>query len=196
MCDFIHVLIFVIVSKCRKSPKLANIVMNVKNVRDVGMDAHYIPTTSIESMLEVTVFLLVGKIVCIWESSNKVSVDLNMSYVGSSDSKIWMFDLLRKYRLNNMVENHQPLRPLPAQKKCHCCVICLKWNSCKFWCVQNNIVAIKVCLVVWVCGEIDAKHFPQVKRSTLFKCAIMYIVGQATRQLRVSHIISMPTVSP
>ena len=27
LCDFIHVLIFVVVSKCRKSPKLTNIVM-------------------------------------------------------------------------------------------------------------------------------------------------------------------------
>jgi hypothetical protein len=27
LCDFIHVLIFVIVSKCRKSPKLTNIVI-------------------------------------------------------------------------------------------------------------------------------------------------------------------------
>ena len=27
LCDFIHVLIFVTVSKCRKSPKLTNIVM-------------------------------------------------------------------------------------------------------------------------------------------------------------------------
>ena len=28
LCDFIHVLIFVIVSKCQKSPKLTNIVMH------------------------------------------------------------------------------------------------------------------------------------------------------------------------
>jgi hypothetical protein len=27
MCDFIHVLIFVIVSKCRKNPKLTNIMI-------------------------------------------------------------------------------------------------------------------------------------------------------------------------
>ena len=27
LCDFIHVIIFVIVSKCRKSPKLTNKVM-------------------------------------------------------------------------------------------------------------------------------------------------------------------------
>ena len=30
MCDFIHVLIFVTVSKCRKSPKLANIVIDLQ----------------------------------------------------------------------------------------------------------------------------------------------------------------------
>ena len=28
-CDFIHVLIFVTVSKCRKSPKLTNIVIGI-----------------------------------------------------------------------------------------------------------------------------------------------------------------------
>jgi hypothetical protein len=30
LCDFIHVLMFVTVSKCRKSPKLTNIVINGK----------------------------------------------------------------------------------------------------------------------------------------------------------------------
>jgi hypothetical protein len=30
LCDLIHVLIFVIVSKCRKSPKLTNIVIEVQ----------------------------------------------------------------------------------------------------------------------------------------------------------------------
>jgi hypothetical protein len=30
LCDFIHVLIFVAVSKCRKSPKLTNIVIKEK----------------------------------------------------------------------------------------------------------------------------------------------------------------------
>ena len=29
LCDFIHFLIFVIVSKCQKNPKLTNIVINV-----------------------------------------------------------------------------------------------------------------------------------------------------------------------
>ena len=30
LCDFIHVLIFLIVSKCWKSPKLTNIVISVQ----------------------------------------------------------------------------------------------------------------------------------------------------------------------
>ena len=34
LCDFIYVLIFVTVSKCRKSPKLTNIVITDKNVHD------------------------------------------------------------------------------------------------------------------------------------------------------------------
>ena len=33
LCDFIHVLIFVTVSKCRKSPKLTNIVIYHKTER-------------------------------------------------------------------------------------------------------------------------------------------------------------------
>jgi hypothetical protein len=36
MCAFIHVLIFVIVSKCRKIPKLTNIV--IKDIIHVGED--------------------------------------------------------------------------------------------------------------------------------------------------------------
>jgi len=32
LCDFIHVLIFVTVSKCQKSPKLTNIVIQSKNL--------------------------------------------------------------------------------------------------------------------------------------------------------------------
>ena len=37
LCDFIHVLIFVIVSKCRKSPKLMNIVIHATfKGRDYG----------------------------------------------------------------------------------------------------------------------------------------------------------------
>jgi hypothetical protein len=31
VCDFIHALIFVTVSKCRKSPKLTNIVIQAMN---------------------------------------------------------------------------------------------------------------------------------------------------------------------
>ena len=31
LCDFIHVFIFINVSKCRKSPKLTNIVINEEN---------------------------------------------------------------------------------------------------------------------------------------------------------------------
>ena len=38
LCDFIHVLIFVIVSKCRKSPKLTNIVMNSLTVPHEGCE--------------------------------------------------------------------------------------------------------------------------------------------------------------
>ena len=32
LCDFIHVLIFVLVSKCRKSPKLTNIVILLQSL--------------------------------------------------------------------------------------------------------------------------------------------------------------------
>ena len=32
LCDFIHVLIFVTVLKCRKSPKLTNIVINARDI--------------------------------------------------------------------------------------------------------------------------------------------------------------------
>jgi hypothetical protein len=31
LCDFIHVLVFVTVSKCRKSPKLTNVVITRQN---------------------------------------------------------------------------------------------------------------------------------------------------------------------
>jgi len=37
LCDFIHVLIFVTVSKCQKSPKLMNIVIDVKKTFDKVM---------------------------------------------------------------------------------------------------------------------------------------------------------------
>jgi hypothetical protein len=37
LCDFIHVLIFVTVSKCRKSPKLTNIVIHPKFMRKAQM---------------------------------------------------------------------------------------------------------------------------------------------------------------
>ena len=40
LCDFIHVLIFVIVSKCRKSPNLTNIVMGQKASQKVS-HLHY-----------------------------------------------------------------------------------------------------------------------------------------------------------
>jgi hypothetical protein len=37
LCDFIHVLIFVTVSKCQKNPKLTNIVIDVKKTFDKVM---------------------------------------------------------------------------------------------------------------------------------------------------------------
>ena len=40
LCDFIHVLIFVIVSKCRKNPNLTNIVMRQKASQKVS-HLHY-----------------------------------------------------------------------------------------------------------------------------------------------------------
>jgi hypothetical protein len=40
LCDFIHVLIFVTVSKCRKSPKLTNIVINILNLFVLVADAN------------------------------------------------------------------------------------------------------------------------------------------------------------
>jgi hypothetical protein len=36
LCEFIHVLIFVTVSKCRKNPKLTNIVIYVEMVSQTG----------------------------------------------------------------------------------------------------------------------------------------------------------------
>ena len=51
VCDFIHVLIFVIVSKCRKSPKLTNIVFQVKTTmcrEDIAQLTRRISTGSLE----------------------------------------------------------------------------------------------------------------------------------------------------
>jgi hypothetical protein len=42
LCDFIHVRIFVTVSKCRKSPKLTNIVIN-KHYMKLVTEEYYIP---------------------------------------------------------------------------------------------------------------------------------------------------------
>ena len=55
LCDFIHVLIFVTISKCRKSPKLTNIVLNAQNVRNrCTYPKHFI--TSYKHVKGVTYF--------------------------------------------------------------------------------------------------------------------------------------------
>ena len=49
MCDFIHVLIFVTVSKCQKSPKLTNIVLSMTASKNLLM------SVKIQSRLEISI---------------------------------------------------------------------------------------------------------------------------------------------
>jgi len=60
LCDFIHVLIFVTVSKCQKSPKLTNIVIVIQasNVDPIGSDDVIVQAWNLDPIVSGDVILI------------------------------------------------------------------------------------------------------------------------------------------
>ena len=56
LCDFIHVFIFVTISKCRKSPKLTNIM--IKGISTIHVRLFYVSTKKAMPHVMVTVFFI------------------------------------------------------------------------------------------------------------------------------------------
>jgi hypothetical protein len=100
MCDFIHVLIFVTISKCRKSPKLMNIVIHSNHLQIAQFKCLWIDI-HVDLILEVFVH---------WRWMSWMDLMLGMNHPSTKKWSLWMFKANPYYQFrSDFNESRQPL---------------------------------------------------------------------------------------